>query len=368
MKTNSQVLDYIVSNTECSEDGRLIMPLPWNPNCKHLLAKNFNLSKQILYSTKNKLLKDDKIKLYDNVFKEQQHLGIIERINNVEAYMAANPDCSFLPHMGIFKLNRETTKVRVVYLSNLSEPKVNLSKTVSHNNALLPGPCLNHKLSTSLLLSRFDQYILIFDLVKAFLNIQLKESDQSKLMFLWFNSVEKGDFSMVAYKNVRLPFGLRCSPSVLMIAIYKMLILDVENDCKELVFLKKLIFNNIYMDNGVVSANDKDTLTGFYDLLPGIFQSYQFGLQQFATNDLELQTKIDNESESVSEPVVKFFGLMWDRVQDTLSPMPINLNKDAKSKREILSSLNGVFDIFNVYGPMLNRLSYFYRKSRCRSR
>ena len=361
-ETNTQIINYVISNTERAEDGRLIMPLPWNPNCKHLLAQNFNLSKQILYSNQKKLQKDEKIKLYDNVFKEQESLGIIERINNVNAYINSHPDCSFLPHMGIFKLNRETNKVRVVYLSNLSEPNQNQTKTVSHNNALLPGPCLNHKLSTSVLLSRFDEYIIIFDLVKAFLNIQLREADQNKLLCLWFRSVEKGDFSSIAYKNVRLPFGLRSSPSMLMLALFKILILDVANESDTLVSLKMLIFNNIYMDNGLISASDKKTLTKFYHLLPGIFENYKFSLQQFATNDLDLQASIDEKFECSSESVVKFFGMQWNRVNDTLGPIPIKLNNEAKSKREVLSSLNAVFDILNIYGPMLNRAKLFLQK------
>jgi len=157
-----------------------------------LLGQNYKLSRQILNSNLRKLKKNDLLGMYDQVFKEQESLGIIEKITDVEAYIYQNPDVSFLPHTGVVKLSRDTTKVRVVLLSNLCEPIPNQLKTVSHNNALLPGPCLNHKLSTSLLLSRFDKYILIFDITKAFLGIQLRESDQNKLLCLWYNSVETG--------------------------------------------------------------------------------------------------------------------------------------------------------------------------------
>ena len=45
-----------------------------------------------------------------------------------------------------------------------------------------------------------------------------------------------------AYKNVRLSFSLRCSPAILMIRLYKILILDVQYDCNRLKDLKKLIY------------------------------------------------------------------------------------------------------------------------------
>ena len=70
-----------------------------------------------------------------------------------------------------------------------------------------------------------------------------------KLLFFWFKNVSKGDFTIVAYKNLRLSFGLRCSPTVLIIGLYKILMLDTEGDLDKLKELKKLIYSLIYIDN-----------------------------------------------------------------------------------------------------------------------
>lgn len=360
-EVNNKIIDYVLDNTDRTPDGRLIMPLPWNPECKNLLGCNYNLSKKILYSNLNKLKKDDKISLYNEVFLEQERLGIVERIENVDRYMKDHPDCSFLPHMGVFKMKRETTKVRVVYLSNLCEKNKRQPNAVSHNNALLAGPCLNSKLSTSLLLSRFDKYILIFDITKAFLGIQLNENDQNKLLCLWFKSIKDNDYSLIAYKNLRLSFGLRPSPTILMLGLYKLLILDIENDDKDTILLKQLVYNNIFMDNGLVSSDNKTDLNNYYQKLPGIFSAYQFSLQQYASNDLDLQNKIDDTNNSTTDKIVKFFGLQWNRCNDTFSPFPINLDSNANSKRKILSSLNSIYDIYNLYGPIVNRAKIFFQ-------
>ena len=88
-----------------------------------MLAKNFELSRKILNSTYAKLKQNPENKLYDDVFSEQVNLGIIERIENLNDFMAEHPECSFLPHMGVFKFSRETTKCRVVYLANLCQKK-----------------------------------------------------------------------------------------------------------------------------------------------------------------------------------------------------------------------------------------------------
>ena len=192
---NEKVVEYVLSNTERTNEGRLIMPLPWNPQSQHLLgtttASVRKFSCQIL---KKKFQKDNHLSLYDDVFKEQEEAGVIERIQNVDAFVNAHPESSFLPHMGIFKMKNQTTKVRIVYLSNLCEINTAQPNAVSHNNALLPGPCLYCKLGTSFLLSRFDEFILIFDITKAFLTIQLKECDQTRLLCLWFRSVRQCNF------------------------------------------------------------------------------------------------------------------------------------------------------------------------------
>ena len=69
-----------------------------------------------------------------------------------------------------------------------------------------------------------------FDLCNAFNHIALSDTDSNKLQFLWFNNVEKGNFEVVGYRNVRLSFCLRCSPTILLLGLYKILVLDAVND------------------------------------------------------------------------------------------------------------------------------------------
>ena len=54
-----------------------------------------------------------KIIKIDEVFKTQEMSGIIEKIDNLNQFIIENPQCSFLPFMGIFRPHKETTKVRV---------------------------------------------------------------------------------------------------------------------------------------------------------------------------------------------------------------------------------------------------------------
>ena len=80
-----------------------------------------------------------------------------------------------------------------------------------------------------------------FDLCKAFNQITLSDTDSNKLLFLWFRNVEMGNFQNTGYHNVRLSFGLRCSPTLLMLGLHKILILDAVKDPEEIKKLKTCI-------------------------------------------------------------------------------------------------------------------------------
>ena len=58
---------------------------------------------------------DDHLNLIDQVVKDQLAACIITPVHNLEQYKAEHPDYAFLPHMGIFKPDRETTKCRKVF-------------------------------------------------------------------------------------------------------------------------------------------------------------------------------------------------------------------------------------------------------------
>ena len=363
---NEKLVRFTLKGTTQTQEGRLEMPLMWNGKVLHLLGKNRHLSELILRSNlKNLRGNEERITLIDQTLKEQERSGIIERIDNLEDFLTEHPEHSFLPHMPVFKPDRQTTKCRIVFLSNLCEKDKTRPMTLSHNQAMFPGPPLNQKITSAVLHLRFDERILVFDIVKAFNQIALRENDQNKLLFLWFKNIAKKDFSLVAYKNKRLSFGLRCSPTILMLALFKILVLDSYGDSEELRELKKLMYQLFYMDNGAVCMPDSDSLRWAYENLEAIFKPYQFHLQQFLTNDKDLQMDIDNNKGEVTPQTVKLLGMCWNRSDDTLSTRKIDLDVSADTKRKILKSIASQFDVYNFNGPVLNRSRLFMHELQC---
>ncbi|XP_068243395.1 uncharacterized protein [Palaemon carinicauda] len=364
IELNNQLVEFTIKTLRRREsDGRIIVPLLWNGKVSHLLSKNENLSKLILRSNLKRLKRHpERLQLVDQTIKEQLKAGIIEPIYDLEVFKSENPQHSFLPHMPIFKLDRDSTKCRIVFLSNLRDSSNNIS--LSHNQCMYSGPTLNQKLSSSFLQLRFDQKLLIFDLKKAFNMLSLTETDQSKLLFFWYKNVNQGDFSLLAFKNVRLPFGLRCSPFLLMISLYYILVLQPSEDSR-IADLKKSIYNMIYMDNGAITANTSEELEWSYKQLSNIFNPYKFDIQQVVTNDSTLQDEVDREAEAATPLRNKLFGLNWDRCSDEIFTKPICLDPNANTKRSLLQTIASQFDLFGFNMPLFNRCRLFMHQLQC---
>lgn len=58
-EVNTRLISYLFNNTTRADDGRLVMPLLWDDNVKHLLASNYSLCKSVLNSN---------LKLIKNVY------------------------------------------------------------------------------------------------------------------------------------------------------------------------------------------------------------------------------------------------------------------------------------------------------------
>ena len=85
LKIHKNLVHYVTHITTRSEEGRLVMPLLWNPIVSHLLEHNFYLSRQILTSLLKKYKgdKDCSLQQIDKDFKGQQEASIIVRIENL---------------------------------------------------------------------------------------------------------------------------------------------------------------------------------------------------------------------------------------------------------------------------------------------
>ena len=98
----------------CFVGNQYHVKLPWiDAESMPSLTGNYDLCKRRLNSFMFRLKKDPKLsEQYDDIFQEQLSSGVIERVKQSEYERS---EAYFLPHQPVIKIDRDTTKCRVVF-------------------------------------------------------------------------------------------------------------------------------------------------------------------------------------------------------------------------------------------------------------
>ena len=114
----------------------------------------------------------------------------------------------YLPHHGMVRSDKATTKLCVVYDASST------SKTSGLSLCLYKGPKF-HRLILDLVQFRSYKVALIADVEKAFLMIAVDEKDRDVLQFIWVDDVAKEEPESCVYRFTRMVLGVSSSPFIL---------------------------------------------------------------------------------------------------------------------------------------------------------
>ena len=190
--------------------------LPWRQDIvEPVFDSKYTLCLNRLVALQERFKRDPELFCkYNEIFQEQLSTGIIERI---PIELENKEGIEFLPHHGVVRTDRETTKLRIVF-DGSAKSSLNHS---SLNDRLMNGPNYFPLLLNVLLRFRCHSYALTANIEKAFLQVEIREGDRDKLRFLWFSDIESNKPSVIQFRFRRLAFGLRPSPSILGATIRK---------------------------------------------------------------------------------------------------------------------------------------------------
>ena len=129
---------------------------------RSVIPDNYVLAEKRLKSLLSRLkLKPEVFEQYKDVIREQIASGVVEYANDSQKSTGTT---HYIPHSGVFKEDRQTTKLRVVY-----DASSKVAGEISLNECLHPGPNLLPLIFDVLLRFRMNKIALIGDLEKAFL-------------------------------------------------------------------------------------------------------------------------------------------------------------------------------------------------------
>ena len=147
---------------------------------------------------------------YGKGIEEQLATGIVEKVPKREENQEEN-GFHYLPHHGVIRKDRVTTKLRVVYDGSATTD----TREHSLNDCLFAGPNYSPQIFDILVKFRKNRIGLVADIEKAFLMISICKKDRDMLMFLWLKNLEGEHSEVVKLRFCRLVFGVRSSPAIL---------------------------------------------------------------------------------------------------------------------------------------------------------
>jgi hypothetical protein len=209
--------------------------------------------------------------------------------------------------------------------------------------------------------------VLIGDIEKAFLNVEVDREDRDYLRFLWVKDVVSGNLETVVYRFCRVVFGVNASPFLLNATLKHHIEKFAETDP---IFVQKMK-DGFYVDDLVSGGRATDEVKDLYGKAKTRMATGGFKLRKWLTNDAALRKHInENEGAAITQKVTrldefqtyaqaslgipldnscdKVLGLKWDCENDLIKFDLLKLVESLKgtklTKRNLLSTLAKMFD------------------------
>ena len=364
-------------------DGRYCVHLPWK-GYHPPLPDNFNLCQTRLFGLIRRLRQSPHIlREYDNIIQDQISKGIVEIVEDPWTPSKIGK-LHYLPHHGVIREDKATTKFRIVYDASARTTGPSL------NNCLYAGPSFGQRIADILARFRIYPVGLIADIEKAFLMVSVADEDRDVLRFLWLDDVNSELPRIKILRFAQVVFGVSSSPFLLNATIKHHM-----NGYKEVgeQFVEKFE-RSIYVDDVTFGACNEDEAFQLYKKAKCCLAKGAFNLRKFRTNCSELQRLIDvqecqgadmppsdqkkttADDESyvrntlgdycVNSSAEMVLGVLWDCTSDQLSFDIHHIYEAAKgvepTKRIIIGIVSRFYDPLGVLSPFTVLFKMLFQK------
>ena len=338
MENNDDFLKtYMQSSITRQPDGALSLKFPWKEDHPSL-PSNFSVCAKRTRSLAQRLAKSPELlQMYGQIIADQEHKGFIEKVDNFNTKQT-----HYIPHRAIRK-DSDTTPVRIVYDCSCKQS----SHHPSLNDCLHVGPPFLNHLCAILLRFRLYEYGFSADIEKAFLHVQLDESDRDYTRFLWPTNPQDPNSPFQPYRFKVVLFGASSSPFMLNAAITFHL-----SEYPSPVSTNLL--SSLYVDNVVSGCNTEQEATQYFLESRLLMNRSKFNLRAWASNSPSLRDLAQQHDVAETKEIVKVLGLCWNIRHDYLflcsKPEPASCS--LVTKREILRYTSAIFDPLGLVTPV----------------
>ena len=264
-----------------------------------------------------------------------------------------------MPHKPVIREDKSSTKVKKGFAGSSCAKK---SEKMSLNDHLFSGPSLATPLDVII---RFRAYffVIIADIERAFLQIELVPKHRDFVRFLWFKSIESIDEEnfenneIREYRVCRVLFGLKPSPFLLVATLIKHMNYAVENPKS----VKKLLESFHVDDNQTVGE-----AFNFYVWSKLILSEAHFNLRKFKSNSSELENRVYEKypEDKLFTEDKNVLGLTWDKKSDQIIFDFTEIRAkliDHPTKRQLLQFIASIYDPPNLINPGIVKMKNLFQ-------
>ncbi|KAL7077898.1 hypothetical protein ACQ4LE_002943 [Meloidogyne hapla] len=186
--------------------------------------------------------------------------------------------------------------------------------------------------------------------------VGLHPTDREFAKFLWVKDLTKppeGE-NIQFYRFARVAFGVICSPYLLAGVIRYHLDKYGQGVASELA-------NSLYVDNLHLGAETWPELLDKCLRAKEIFSDARMNLREFSSNSSEMMKAIP-EKDRLESQEPKVLGMRWNIQDDFLSFLLPKEGIKKRSRRDVLSSLAGIYDPLGLLSPSVLQAKLFFQK------
>ena len=334
---DTNVMDEFKREVEF-QDGKYFVKIPFYSTVEDV-PDNFEQAKVMVDRVHRSLTHKNLAQKYTDVFNQQLEDGIIEEVDLTDDRKRV-----FIPHHPVIKMDEQTTtKIRPVFNCSFKT-----GTAPSLNEACFPGVNLLTSMTSLLHRFRTNDFMLMADIEKAFLQIYLKyDSDKDHFCFLW-----KTDDGMKAYRFRTLLFGLNASPFILNYIIQLHLQQQQETE------VTAILRQSLYVDNFLYTSSDIQKLMYIYEESIKILQDGGFNLRSWKSNHPTMLSTMERDQTLLqhSASSEKILGYLYNPSEDSMALGGFQFeDQSGLTKRQLLSNINRVFDPLSLALPVTIR-------------
>ncbi|GFQ70350.1 integrase catalytic domain-containing protein [Trichonephila clavata] len=331
-----------------NEAGRYIVQMPTKDITG--LGHSKGLAMKRLDQLWRRLSKDKQMEI---LYREQYlDLGHMEKVEEHLDETSANKFCYYLPHHGVFRPDKTTTKLRVVF-NGLASTNSGLSL----NDLLLKGEV---KEDIFEIMTRFrkQKYAFTIDIQMMFRQILIDPAQRDLLRIM----LKTGANDKPVIYRLKTVTYLTSSAPFLAIRTLKQLAMD---EASRFPLASKVALQDVYMDDVVSGAQTLDTARQLQCQLQNMLKTCGMKLHKWNSNSKELFNSSTDQEHSFStntESAIKILGVSWKPTGDYFM-FKVSIPSIASyTKRDVLSVIARLYDPLGLIGPVISKAKIFLQK------